>query len=267
MSSRAPNWPHTIREINDLPLAEKHAIYQALIPDWVFPMFGIDPEDNTVRGAPVVYKRCPSGSSTVEISVYNIPESTEPVLYLHMGDTFNSQLIVLLVVVNDPESPRYDVDVDEDGQPNQLGTRRRNIPEEIRAMEAGLAPGQVRRGLRVFRTAVPIFENFVSQMGHNLFLIEPLFYHNAITFERYGFAYSRGFQTMKRVHTGFLPGGPLHARLDGSTPFRQPDAWRTVTGRSWAIHDEVLDEPFAGVQMYKRIGQDAGVETFPDALW
>jgi hypothetical protein len=267
MSSPPSNWPHSIREINDLPPAEKHAIYQMLIPDWVFPMFGINPEDNTVRGTPVVHKRCPTGSSTVEISVYNVPESTEPVLYLHMGDTFNSQLIVLLVVVNDPASPRYDVDVDECGQPNQLGTRGRNIPEEVRAMEAGLAPGQVRRGLHVFRTAVPVFENFVARMGHNLFLIEPLFYHNAITFERYGFAYSRGFQTMKLLHTGFLPGGALHARLDGSTLFRQPEAWQTVTGRSWAIHDGISDVPFAGIQMYKRIGQDAGIETFPNASW
>jgi hypothetical protein len=267
MSSLPLNWPNSIREINDLPSAEKYAIYQTLIPDWVFPMFGIDPQDNTVRGTPVIHKRCPAGSSTVEISVFNVLESTEPVLYLHMGDTFNSQLIVLLVVVNDPASPRYDVDVDERGQPNQLGTRQRNIPEEVRAMEAGLAPGQVRRGLRVFRTAVPVFENFVARMGHNLFLIEPLFYHNAITFERYGFAYSRGFQTMKLLHAGFLPGGMLHSRLDGSTPFRRPDAWRTVTGRSWAIHDGISDVPFGDVQMYKRIGRDAGVDTFPNAVW
>ncbi len=267
MSSLPPNWPNSIREINDLPLEKKHAIYQTLVPDWVFPMFGINPEDNTVRGTPVIHKRCPTGSSTVEISVYNIPESTEPVIYLHMGDTFNSQLIVLLVIVNDPASPRYDVDIDEYGQPNQLGTRKRNFQEEIRAMEAGLAPGQVRRGLRVFRTAVPVFEAFVAGMGHNLFLIEPLFYHNAITFERYGFAYSRGFQTMKLIHQGFLPGGALHARLDSSTPFRRPDAWQSVTGRSWAIHDGILDGPFSDIQMYKRIGQDAGIDTFPNALW
>jgi hypothetical protein len=267
MSSPASNWPHTIREINDLPVAEKCAIYQTLIPEWVFPMFGIDPKDNTVRGTPVVHKRCPHGSSTVEISVYNIPESTEPVLYLQMGDTFNSQLIVLLVVVNDPTSPRYNVDVDENGQPNQLGTRRRNISEEIRAMEAGLTPGQVRRGLRVFRTAVPVFENFVARMGHSLFLVEPLFYHNAVTFERYGFAYSRGFQTMKLIHSGFLPGGVLRARLDGSTPFRRADAWKTVTGRSWAIHDGILGDPFVDVQMYKHLGHDAGIETFPNATW
>jgi hypothetical protein len=267
MNLPPPVWPGSIREINDLPPDEKYAVYQTLIPDWVFPMFGINPEDNTVRGVPVVHKRCPAASSTVEISVHNAPESTEPVIYLHMGDTFNSQLIVLLVVINDPDSPRFNVDVDEYGQPNQLGTRRRNITEEIRAMQAGLAPGQVRRGLRIFRTAIPAFEAFVARMGHNLFLIEPLFYHNAITFERYGFAYSRGCQTMKAIHQRFLPDRDLHARLDGSTPFRQPDAWRTVKGRSWAIHDGILNEPFTDIQMYKRIGRNACVETFPGARW
>jgi hypothetical protein len=260
-------WPGSIRGINDLPPDQKNAIYQTLIPDWVFPMFRIDSAENTVRGTQVIHKRCPAGSSTVEISVYNVPESTEPVLYLHMGDTFNSQLTVLLVVINDPGAPRFNVDIDERGQSNQLGTRGRNISEETRAMEAGLAPGQVRRGLRIFRAAIPAFETFVTGMGHDLFLIEPLFYHNAIAFERYGFAYSRGFQKMKTIHQGFLSGGNLRARLDGSTPFRHPGAWQTVTGRSWSIHDGILGEPFSGIQMYKRIGVDAGVETFPGANW
>jgi len=72
---------------------------------------------------------------------------------------------------------------------------------------------------------------------------------------------------MKLIHQGFLPGGNLHAKLDGSTPFRQPAAWRTLAGRSWAVHDGILGAPFADIQMYKRIGQNAGVETFPDAAW
>ena len=267
MTHPAHPWPGSIREINDLPRAEKLAIYESLIPDWVYPMFGIHPDDNTVRGTGVVRMRCPTGSRTVEISVYGAPDATEPVLYLHMGDTFNSQLAVLMVVVNDPTSQRFSVDVDEYGNSTQLGTQSRNLPEEIRAMQAGLAPGQVRRGLRIFRSAIPIFERFVSCMGHNLFLIEPLFYHNAIAFERYGFAYSRGIRKMQTIHREFVPGGSLHASLDGSTPFRHPDAWQTVCGRSWAIHDGVLGEPFTGIQMYRRVGLDAGIQTFPGAHW
>ena len=184
-----------------------------------------------------------------------------------MGDTFNWQLAVLMAVVNDPTAPRFNVDRDEMGHPNNLGIERRNIPAERGAMQAGLAPGQVRRGLRVFRTALPIFEAFVRNMHHDLFLIEPLFYHNAIIFERYGFSYARGLQKMKTIHQGFLPGGPLHDQLDGSTPFRSPEAWQTISGRSWAIHDGILGEPLISLQMYKRVGKNARLQTFPDAKW
>jgi hypothetical protein len=37
----------------------------------------------------------------------------------------------------------------------------------------------------------------------------------------------------------------------------------TVHGRSWAIHDGILDEPWDGVSIYKMVGASAGVDTFP----
>jgi hypothetical protein len=258
-------WPHTIREINDLPKSEKITIYRSLVPDWVFPRFDIDPADFTSSG--LIHVRCPQGSNAVELSVYDAPQATDPALYLHMGDSPQMQLMVLMVVVNDPSSPRFDIDRDEQGRPNQLGTNKRNISEEIRAMQAGLAPGQVRRGLRIFRSALPTFERFVGQMGHGLFFIEPLFYHNAIIFENFGFSYARGLQRMKTIHQEFLPSGTLHRQLDGSTPFRYPNAWKTVLGRSWAMHDGILEQPFTGIQMYKQVGKDANIQTFPNACW
>lgn len=259
--------PGTIREINDLPHAQKCACYATLIPAWVYARLGISPYDPAVGSHSAVHFRCPAGSSSVEISVYGAADANEPALTLHMGDTPHAQLIVMMVVANDPASPRFNIDVDDQGRDTQLGTRSRNTPEELRALRAGLGPGQVRAGLRLFRAALPTFEDFVSRMGHALFFIEPLFYHNAITFERYGFAYSRGLQKMLRIHREFQPGGALHARLDGSTPFRPPDAWRSITGRSWAIHDGILGEPFDDVLMYKRVGVHAGIETFPGAVW
>jgi hypothetical protein len=260
-------WPTSIREINDLPWEEKTAIYRSLVPDWVYPMLDIDLGGSATQGADMVRVRCPAGSNSVEISVYQSPGADEPTLYLHMGDTFNGQLVVLLVVVNDPSSPRFNIDVDEQGRSTFLGTRGRNVSEEIRAMKAGLVPGQVRRGLRIFRPVLPVFEQFIRHVGHDLYFIEPLFYHNAIAFERYGFAYSRGLQKMKKIHREFLPGGSLYVRLDSSTPFRSPEAWETISGRSWAIQDGILGEPFDEIQMYKRVGRLAGVQTFPDAKW
>ncbi|MCL4247394.1 MAG: hypothetical protein KJ065_04505 [Anaerolineae bacterium] len=262
-----PIFPSSIFSINKLDEAEKVAIYRTLIPDWVFDNYGIDRESLTVGGKSVVRFRCPSGSRALEVSVWRQPGERDPMLYFNMVDTFNFQLLVLLVVVNDPEAPRFNIDRDEDGNDTQLGTIARNLHAEERAMQAGLAPGQVRSGLRVFRQSVPVFEQFIANMGHDMFLIEPLAYHNAIVFERYGFNYVRGFREMQRIHQEFQPGGELHMRLDPAKPFRQPDAWRTIRGRSWAIHDGILGHPYTGFQMYKRIGQHAGVSTFPDGTW
>lgn len=260
-------WPRSLREVNDLPEPDKRAIYRTLILPWIYDAFSIDYATLTKDGQPVVHMRCPSNSRAMELSVLHEPQAQDPVLYINMADTFNNQLLVLLAVVNDPESPRFAIDRDAYGNPTNLGTSGRNVPAEIAAMNAGLAPGQIRAGLRVFRRAVPIFEEFVAHMGHSLFIIEPLAYHNAITFERYGFSYLSGRKAMEQIHNDFMPGGVLHQKLDGSTPFRPPDAWQTIRGRSWAIHDGILGYPFTGFQMYKRIGIAATINTAPTISW
>jgi len=261
------NLPHSIREINALPDAEKQLIYKMLIPDWVFTAFNIDPQTFTVAGNPVVKFRCPNGSRAVEIFVKRNFRDTDPALYLNMTDTFNNQLLVLLLVVNDMDAPRFDIDFDELGNKTQLGTTSRNLIAEESAMKAGLAPGQIRRGLRSFNQSVPIFESFVSKMGHDLFLIEPLAYHNAWVFERYGFNYSRGYKEMCHIDAEFRPGGEIYKKLSDKSVFRSENSWKSVRGRSWAIHDGILGHPFTGFQMYKRLGIHAGVCTFPDAMW
>lgn len=260
-------WPTSIRGINQLPEDEKLAIYRTLLPDWLFDEYGYDRETLTREGLPVIHFRAPAGTRSLEITVKQNPADIDPMLYLHMVDTFNNQLMVLLVVVNDPAAPRYNTDRDPHGNPTQFGTSGRNLYAEQAAMQAGLAPGQVRAGLRVFKRSVPTFEQFVQNLGHNLFLIEPLAYHNAIVFERYGFNYMHGRSQMLRIHEEFQPGGSLYNKLTPENPFRQPDAWQSVRGRSWAIHDGILGHPFTGFQMYKRIGEHAGVNTFPDAKW
>jgi hypothetical protein len=260
-------YPHSIREINSLPEEEKRAIYATLLPSWLFTSYGIDPETLSYEGHPVVRFRCPNGSRALEIIVRRRATDSDPMLYLNMADTFNNQLLVLLVVVNDPDAPRFNTDVDADGNPTQFGTVSRNLPAEIAAMKAGLAPGQIRQGLRAFKQSVPQFEELVRKMDHDLFLIEPLAYHNAIVFERYGFNYIRGYTEMLRIDKEFQPGGELYRKLTPDNPFRQPDAGRTIRKRSWAIHDGILGHPYTGFQMYKRVGVAAGINTFPNAEW
>jgi hypothetical protein len=264
---RIEHWPNSIREINSLPEPEKQAIYRTLLPDWLYTRYSVDPETLTVNGQSVVSFRCPHGSRALELSVKRFASDLDPMLYLNMADTFNNQLLVLLVVVNDPESPRFNTDIDEYGNPTHLGTTGRNLVAEEEAMRAGLAPGQIRRGLRSFKQAVPLFEKFVHNMGHELFLIEPLAYHNAVLFERHGFNYMRGYREMVRIHTEFQNGGELQRKLTADRVFRQPPAAESIRGRSWAIHDGLLGHPFTGFQMYKRIGTHAGINTAPDVPW
>jgi hypothetical protein len=261
------NLPSSIREINALADEEKRSIYQLLLPDWIYTIYDISRDTLTKNGKELVKFRCPNGSRAVEIIAKRDIYDRDPILYINIADTFNNQLLVLLVVVNDLDSPRFDTDIDEYGNSTQFGTTGRNLVAEESAMQAGLAPGQIRKGLRSFSQSVPIFEEFVSKMGHDLFLIEPLAYHNACVFERYGFNYIRGYQEMFRIDREFQPGGELHQKLSDKQVFRREDYWKTVRGRSWAIHDGILGYPFAGFQMYKRLGIHAGICTFPDALW
>ena len=258
----------SIRGINELDPQVAAAVYRTLVPDELLTQFGIDPKtlssgDDKRR----VEFVCPPGTSSVEIKVWHPIQTRDPLLYLQLADTANNQLSVLLLIVNDPESPRFDVDRDWSGQPTKFGTVNRNIEAEVAAMQAGLAPGQVRRGLKLSRRLIPSFEVFVARLGHQIFFMEPLSYHAALMFERYGCAYTLGRTKMEWINREFRPGGALHRRLDGSTPFRQPGAEKTVRGRSWAIHDGILGERFTDVHMYRRVGAESKIRTFPDAQW
>ncbi len=256
---------YSLHQINDLPEPIKEGIYRHLLPTRVLEDYGIDPTTLCdAQGNRLVTFNCPPGSGVVEVDVRPQINFPDPLLYLELADTRLNQIEIMLFVVNDPTSERFETDRDWRGERTKFGTMQRNIPEEIRAMQAGLAPGQVRRGLRLTRTLIHLFEQFVSRLGHDYYLMEPLGYHNAILFERLGCNYVQGLRRMQWIHAAFQPGGSLYVKLDGSTPFRSPDAWRTVRGRSWAIHDGILDEPWHGIRMYKQVGKHAGVDTFPD---
>lgn len=259
---------YSIRQINELPTPLKEQLYRRLLPLRILEQHGIDPETLCdAQGNCLVTFTCPAGSRLVEIDIRPKINFPDPLLYLELIDTRLNQIEVMLFVVNDPDAERFETDRDWRGERTKFGTFKRNIPAEIQAMEAGLAPGQVRKGLRLSRTLGPLFEKFVQCLGHDYYLMEPLAYHNAIIFEWLGCNYVQGLRKMQWIHLNFQPGGLLHKALDGSTPFRHPDAWRTVRGRSWAIHDGILSEQWSGIKMYKRVGKNAGVNTFPDSSY
>lgn len=259
--------PHSIATINDLPKDEKEAIYQKFIPKVLLEKFSIAETFLDAQGRNLLRLECEAGTSNVILDLRHENNFPDPLLYAHLTDTMYDQIHVLLYVVNDPRSPRFNVDRMPNGTATEFGRFKRNIPAEVEAFSAGLAPGQVRRGLRILRYSIASFEEFVQSLGHDLFFVEPLAYHNAIVFERYGFNYQQGRRLMDQIHQGFQPGGYLFERMDGSTPFRKPGMCESIRHRSWAIHDGVLGMPYHDVTMYKRVGDHAGVETYPDGVW
>jgi len=259
--------PSSIAGVNSLPVEEKVRIYARFLPSTLLERFGISRDLMDGQGRRLATFRCAPGSSDVTVDLRHVYGAPDPLLYAHLTDTVTGQVHVLLYIVNDPESDRFDIDRMPDGSKTEFGTARRNLPAEAAAMAAGLAPGQVRRGLRMLSHSVPAFEAFVASLGHEAYFIEPLAYHNAIVFERYGFAYQQGRRLMEQIHSGFEPRGALRAKLDGSTPFREASMGDSIRGRSWAIHDGILGQPFTAVTMYKRVGKSAGVSTFRDGVW
>jgi hypothetical protein len=261
-----PTSPSTINGINRLPDADKRSVFSRLIPDELLTYFQVPADLRDGQGRDLLRLDCSPGCSDAEMYLFHQVGFRDPVLYGHITDTISGQIHILLYVINDPEGERFDIDHTPDGAPTLLGTAGRNRAEELRAMQAGLSPGQIRRGLRLMSAASHKFEEFVKSLGHPIYFAEPLYYHNAILFERLGFAYQSGRSLMEKIQAGFSPGGELAQKLDGS-PFRSPSALNSIRLRSWAIHDGILGQPFTGVTMYKQVGKYAGISTSKDSQW
>jgi len=256
--------PSTIGGINKLTESEKRATYARYIPKELVQKFNLP---DLLEDTELLQFRFEPGSSNVDMRLYHQAGFADPILYAHLTDTLNGQIHVLLYILNDPASPRFDVDRMPDGSTTKFGTLMRNLDAEKAALQAGLAPGQVRRGLRLLRPAMAAFEEFIVSLGHDMYHVEPLYYHNAVIFERYGFAYQVGKRRMEGIQAGFQAGGELSQRLDSSNPFRSSKAANSIRLRSWAIHDGILGEPFTDVTMYKRVGKSADINTTRGCKW
>jgi hypothetical protein len=258
--------PLSIAGVNRLPRQEKEALYGSLIPAELLARFAIGSGLRGPAGESLAEFRCSEGATDVVVILRHAPAAEDPLLYAHVTDTISGQIHVLLFVLNDPSSPRFDVDRMPDGEPTQFGVLRRNLEAELSAMRACLAPGQVRRGLRLLEPSIKAFEGFVSQLGRDLYFVEPLFYHNAVLFERYGFSCQRGRRMMEGIHAGFLEGGGLERQLDGSSPSARQSS-RLHPQAKLGNHDGILGYPFEHVTMFKRLARPRSVSTFPDGKW
>jgi len=258
--------PYSITHINNLSHQEKRDIFIHLIPDEVFDRFNLRPDLYDNQGHDLIEIRGKQNAQSLEVSIYHEYGFKDPLIYSHLTDTLNSRIHVLLYIMNDPESPRFDTDRMPDGTKTIFGTEIRNLEAEQAAMEYGLLPGQIRKGLNLLGKAVDSFDGFVQYLGHNIYFVEPLYYHNAITFERYGFNYQSGRKRMEQIHLDFSVEKKYTPQLNNS-PFRKPEAEKSMFYRSWAIHDGILGEPFTYVTMYKMIGKKFDINTAPGLSW
>jgi len=249
-----------LTHINALDAIEKEAIYRRLIPLRLLSLLGIPANGDSSQRIRII---APEGMGFARIEVRAKPADLRTVFFLDLAETHYRQMELSFCIINDPTAFRFAVDCDEKGNDNAFTSLGRNIPEEIRAMQAGLFPNQTSRGLRMFPEFLEKFERFVDALGMDIILAEPLTYDNAVRYEKYGFDYLSGRLKMLAIDREFRPGGVLFNKLDGSSPFRMPGMDKTVHGRSWAIHDGILDEPWEDVRIYKAIGVHAGVNTFP----
>lgn len=257
----------SLLEINRLEQTEKELLYSRLLPLRLREVLELSEGTLCNRaGERTVQLIAPQGLPLLRIEARVRPDDKDFVFFLELSDTPFHQLELSFCIICDPAAPRFNVDVDEHGAINWFASHGRNIPEELRAMRAGLFPNQTRRGLQMFADFFPLLERFTDALGIAMIVAEPLSYDNAIRYEKYGFDYLRGKRLMREIDREFQPGGRYFLKMDGSTPFRMPGMERTVRGRSWAIQDGILDEPWDGVEIYRMIGVDAGINTFPDRV-
>lgn len=264
--------PVTIKTINSLPENPKLRLYRTLIPIQVLADFDINPRtwknpDKIIQ----VKLKAEEGKGLVKLSAWYGENSENEFFYLELADNSFNGIDLHFLVANNPLSEKFNTDFDDQGRDTLFGTVHRNMREEEKAMRAGLAPGQIREGLRCSQIVFNHIETFLTLMAHHAIFLEPLTYVSAWIFERRGFAYIKGHKLMDTIHKEFQPGGELNKALDGSTPFRQSDQWKTVRGRAWAIHDglllDVLDKSWDDLRMIKQVGRNAGVNTFPDGKY
>jgi hypothetical protein len=265
-----------IQRISHLDQSQKEGLYRTLIPPILYHRFGINPLDFcNEKGLKIVRFFCPEGDRTCLVEI-KIEDIEDPIYSIQLSDSTDLTMLEWdFLVVNDPASQKFNTHVDQEGKDTLFGWASRNLIEEEKAMEAGFFPGQTRKGFGITGEAIRALDLFCSILNIHSVRLEALFYHNAITYERHGYGYFEGYKPMKRIHELFKPGFELYQRLDNSTPFRKPEFAHSVRGRSWAIHDgilndvedDILKEGWVSPIMYRMVKKPRAMITFPDPVY
>ena len=265
-----------IQRISRLDQLQKEGLYRPLIPPSLYHRFGINPLNFcNENGLKLVRFFSPEGDRTCLVEM-KLEEMDDPLYSIQLSDSTDSTMLEWdFLIVNDPSSQKFNTHMDQNGKDTLFGWASRNIPEEEKAVEAGYFPGQTYKGMGLTREALESLIFFCRIFNIKSIRLEALFYHNAITYERFGFSYFEGYKQMKRIHDLFQPGGKLFKKLDDSTPFRKQGFAQSIRGRSWAIHDgilndlddDLLDEGWISPMMYQMVEKPRAMITFPDPVY
>src|SRR4029453_3867047 len=150
----------SLQEINVLPREVSEALYVRLVPEELLHRFGSAPAPPCSpgggrRGGP---GRPPPAKPWARVEVRSSSEDRDPALLVDVEMSPLSVPELAFVQITDPSGPRFAIGRDPDGRDPRFGTASRNIEEERRAMGDGLAPGQVRRGLRLLSRVLDAME-------------------------------------------------------------------------------------------------------------
>ncbi len=263
-----------IRMINNLSRHQKEGLYRNLIPASIFHRININPLNfHDSKGANVVRFFCPGGDSACLVEI-KARDMDEPVYSIQVSDSMDLTMMDWdFLIINDPQSAHYATNLDEKGRDTLFGWASRNLAEEQKAMDAGYFPGQTRKGMGCTREVIRHLDFFCRILGIKSVRLEALFYHNAVTYERMGYSYFKGYKMMKRINELFEPGHILYKRLNDSSPFRKREFAGSVRGRSWAIHDgilndiedDILSEGWMSPVMYRMLEKPRAMITFSES--
>lgn len=211
-----------------------------LLPDALLKLFGLDRPCATEPSSEGVFRyQLDESHPGLRLEVWPEPNGRDPCYVVEVRFNFLGIPELTWLAANDLRAPRFEVDA-LGRLPLEPSSGLRNITEEIRAMEAGLAPNQVRAGLHLLRHSFKAVDLYCAAVGVNMATIFAMAYHNAVEYQRCGFSLRSGEELMAEIEEGFSPGGRLTRLLDDSTPFRKPEMAETLLGRSWAIHDGIM---------------------------
>lgn len=262
----------SLAKLNKLPEPDRRRMYGEILPPrfWQYLASIAVPSGLNLAGGyenpRAMHLLCPPDRNEIHLRCPAERFDRDFAFSLDLEEIGGGQLELSFIIINDITAPRFNIDVDGQGRLTLLGTAGRNIPEEARALAAGLGPCQVRKGLGLFTELLPRLESLGTRLGYVGIQLEALTYHNAVMYENHGFGYLEGQSQMIEIDREFRPGGKLHELLNGSSSFRLPQYADTAHGRSWAIHDSILEdyngESQPTLQLYKVFGKHAGVTTF-----